>query len=315
MQNALPEAAVERFRTTVERLTSQSPGLLGVAVSGGADSLALMLLCHAAFPERVRAATVDHGLRSESAGEAGYVGSVCRTLRIPHETLALTASPDGNVSDWARRERYAVLDRWARQNGIAFVMTGHHADDQLETLVMRLNRGAGIGGLAGIRPRNGTVVRPLLDWRRHELESIVAVAGLEPVDDPTNRDDRFDRARLRKMLKSADWLDPIAATRSAAALADAEAALEWAATAYFGRRVADRNGIVSFDHRDLPAELLRRLTLRCLRAVAPEASPRGDEIDRLMDGLLQGRVATLANVRCSGGDFWLFAPAPPRRKN
>jgi tRNA(Ile)-lysidine synthase len=314
MPNALPEAAFERFRTTVDRLTGQSPARLGVAVSGGADSLALLLLCHAAYPDRMQAATVDHGLRHEAAGEASHVKAICESYGIPHDTLTLSSSPDGNVSDWARKERYSVLETWARTNGLGFVMTGHHADDQLETLVMRINRGAGIGGLAGIRPRNGHIVRPLLDWRRHELEMIVEQAGLQPVDDPTNRDDRFDRARLRKMLKSADWLDPIAATRSAAALAEAEASLEWTADAYFRRRVAESNGVVSFDHRDLPAELLRRLTLRCLRTITPDASPRGEEIDRLMDGLLQGRVATLANVRCTGGDFWLFAVAPPRRK-
>jgi tRNA(Ile)-lysidine synthase len=313
MPNVLPEAAVSRFKLAVERLTGGEDGLLGVAVSGGPDSLALLLLCKASYPERVRAATVDHGLRSEAREEALHVASICAAMEVDHEILSPGTRPRGNVSDWARQERYALLDTWAAQKGVSNILTGHHADDQLETIIMRLNRGAGIAGLAGIRPRNGRIIRPLLDWRRRELEALPAMAGLDPVDDASNRDDRFDRARLRKALAGADWLDPVAATRSATALAEAESALEWVTTAYFSRRVAERDGVVSFDPRGLPAELLRRLLLRCLNQVCPGASPRGDEVDRLIEGLFAGRVATLANVRCTGGDFWLFAPA--RRKN
>lgn len=315
MQNVLPEAAIARFRQAVERLTGGESGLLGVAVSGGPDSLALLLLCRAAYPDRTHAATVDHGLRNEAREEALYVGSICASLAVDHEVLSPETTPKGNLSDWARRERYGLLEAWAVRKNIACILTGHHADDQLETIIMRLNRGAGLAGLAGIRPRNGNIIRPLLEWRRRELESIPALAGLDPVDDASNRDDRFDRARLRKALAGADWLDPVAAARSASALAEAEVALDWVTNAYFSRRVAERNGVVSLDPRGLPSELLRRLLLRCLDTVAPGATPRGDEVDRLIAGLLAGRVATLANVRCTGGDFWLFAPSPARRKN
>jgi tRNA(Ile)-lysidine synthase len=315
MPSAPSDAAVARFRTDFEHLIDIGVGRAGVAVSGGPDSLALLLLCHAAFPGKVSAATVDHGLRPEGAGEAAFVARTCSQLGVPHSILTLERAARGNVSDWARRERYAALDRWVHEAGLSAVLTGHHADDQLETIIMRLNRGSGVGGLAGIRGRNGRILRPLLRWRRSELEEIVRGCGLEPVDDPSNRDDRFDRARLRKELAKADWLDPVAATRSAAALSQAETALEWTANAYFGRRVAELNGVVSFDPRDLPAELLRRLTLRCLTTVNADAAPRGDEIDRLMIGLSEGRIATLADVLCTGGSFWLFSCSPPRRKN
>jgi tRNA(Ile)-lysidine synthase len=110
-------------------------------------------------------------------------------------------------------------------------------------------------------------------------------------------------------------LDPVAASRSAGALADAEFALNWAAEAYSGRRVAEQGGVISFAPAGLPRELLRRITLICLRMIEADAAPRGEELDRLVEGLREGRTATLAGVRCEGGDFWLFSRAAARRKN
>lgn len=312
--NALPSEAVARFRRDVDALTGTlPPARVGLCISGGPDSLALLLLAHASLPE-IEAATVDHGLRPEGAAEADYVASICASLGVPHSTLVL--DPDGrkgNVSDWARRERYGALADWAQHRGLDLLLTAHHADDQLETMIMRLNRSSGVAGLAGIRARTPGVARPLLGWRKSELEELVAFAGLSPVDDPSNRDDRFDRARLRKALASADWLDPVAASQSAAALAEAEEALEWTAKAYAGRRIAERDGIVSFSPKGLPRELTRRLVIICLRQIDANANPRGDEVDRLISGLTDGRTATLAGAKCIGGEFWLFSKAPARR--
>jgi tRNA(Ile)-lysidine synthase len=227
MQNAPPDAAVARFRSDLTALAPVGP--YGVAVSGGPDSLALLLLCEAAFRGNTFAATVDHGLRPESANEAAFVALLCQSMSMPHAVLRPAEPPSGNLQHWARRQRYAALDTWAADRGLAAILTGHHAEDQLETLIMRLNRGSGTAGLSGVRARQGKVVRPLLGWRRAELAALVESAGLIPVDDPSNRDDRFDRARLRKALTQADWLDPVAASQSAAALAQAETALEWTA--------------------------------------------------------------------------------------
>ncbi len=313
MPDAPPDAAVARFRRDFLDLGGALPA--GVAVSGGPDSLALLLLCATAFPGQTLAATVDHGLREESRSEARFVSEICRDLQVPHTIIELPPRSRGNVSDWARSERYAALNHWADEHGIASLLTAHHADDQLETLVMRLNRGSGVAGLSGIRARQGRLLRPLLGWRHDELVEIVSRAGLTAVDDPSNRDDRFDRARLRKKLAGADWLDPIAASRSAAALAQADAALEWSAEAYFARRTEEKDGILSLDPRNLPAEILRRLVLRCLAAIEPEIAPRGEDLQRLLAGLIAGKTATLGGVRCSGGEVWRFSPAPPRRKN
>ncbi len=312
MPSAPPDGAVTRFRSDYLHNGGRVDGTIGVAVSGGADSLALLLLAKAAFP-RIEAATVDHGLRESGADEARFVAEICTQLAVPHAILAVGPVERGNVSAWARRARYGALADWAGARGIAQLMTAHHADDQLETMIMRLNRGAGVAGLAGVRAQRDGINRPLLSWRKAELEMIVKGCGLTAVDDPTNRDDRFDRARLRKELAKADWLDPVSASHSAAALAEAEAALAWTALAYENRRCAQKDGVVSFDPKALPRELLRRITLACLVKINPNAAPRGEELDRLLAGLADSRTATLGGVKCIGGVFWLFSAAPAHR--
>ena len=304
---------VERFRAELERLAGGAPERIGAAVSGGPDSLALLLLASAAFPGRVDAATVDHGLRPEAAAEARFVAGLCEQLDVPHATLRPDGPIEGNLQSAARRARYFLLEAWRRARGIEWVLTGHHADDQAETLLMRLGRGAGVGGLAGVREANERVLRPLLGWRREELAAIVREAGIEAVDDPSNADERFDRARLRRRMREAEWIDPAAFARSAAALAEAEAALEWAAERLFEQRMrADPDGL-RLDPTGLPAELRRRLLLRAMRRLEPAAAPRGEEVSRLLATLDGGGKATLAGIRCEGGGLWQFAPAPPRR--
>jgi tRNA(Ile)-lysidine synthase len=283
-------AAVERFREDLAALTGADVGL-GLAVSGGPDSVAMLLLAHAAFPGRVDAATCDHQLRPESADEARFVAELCTERGIPHATLTLDLPATGNVSHNARTARYATLENWRVERGLDHILTAHHADDQLETVIMRLNRGAGVGGLAGIRAVNGALVRPLLNWRRAELAAIVAEAGITPVDDPSNRDDAYDRARLRKALAEADWLDPLAVSRSAAACAQADDAL---------------NGMDS-------RELTRRRVLAELRLIEPGLTPRGEQLDALIEALHAGHTTTLGKVLCTGGETWTFSPAPPRR--
>ena len=181
MNIALPERS-PRFRADLAALAGPAPAMFGVAVSGGPDSLALLLLARATFPGGIEAATVDHGLRAESGAEAAFVRDVCGRLGIAHATLTGPAI-EGNIQSGARALRYRLLGSWARERGLGFILTGHHQDDQAETLLMRLRRGAGLAGLAGIRPRaeiDGLkVLRPLLGWRRTELAQIVAAAGLD----------------------------------------------------------------------------------------------------------------------------------------
>jgi len=306
-------ALVRRFADDLDALIGAG-GRVGVAISGGPDSLALLLLTAAARPGRLEAATVDHGLREESAGEARFVAETSARLAIPHTILRPPSPIRGNLQSAARAARYALLEEWRAARGLHYVLTAHHADDQAETLLMRLNRGSGLAGLSSIRATNGHVARPLLGWRRAELAAVVAAAGLTWIEDPSNADPRFDRARLRAHLGAAGWLDPAALARSAGALAAAGEALEWSADRLWAERAAPDNDGLVVDTSGLPVEIVRRLVLRALGEVAPGAAPRGAELMRLIADLEAGRTATLAGVKAQGGDRWRFASAPPRRR-
>ena len=157
------------------------------------------------------------------------------------------------------------------------------------------------------------MLRPLLGWRRAELAEIVAGADIVPVEDPGNRDDRFDRARLRRQLAGADWLDAAALARSAAALGEAEEALDWTVEQLIAGRTQDAQGGLTFDATDLPAELRRRALIRLLALLVPAEPPRGEAVQRLLAALEAGETATLAGVRCEGGQVWRLGPEGARR--
>jgi tRNA(Ile)-lysidine synthase len=324
MVTAPPPDLVSRFRLDLLAVAGADPARIAVAVSGGPDSLALLLLAHAARPGRVAAATVDHGLRPESAAEAQAVARLCAGIEVPHHILAARVEPAGEgLQAAARAARYAALAGWMDRNALRLLLTAHHSDDQAETLLMRLNRGSGVAGLAGVRasgavPGTGgrlRLCRPLLGWRRSELQAAVAAAGVEAAVDPGNSDERFDRARLRRRLAEAPWLDPAALARSAALLAEAESALDWTAAPLFAARAEVEEGAVTLRPIGLPPELLRRLVLRCLLHLAPGAKPRGEALAGFIAKLEEGGTATLCEVKGRGGDTWRFERAPPRRSS
>ncbi len=290
-----------------------------MAVSGGPDSLALLLLAAAARPGLVEAATVDHSLRPESRAEAEMVAGVCKTVAVPHSILTLDwpKAPQSNLQARAREARYEVLGAWALERGLTAVATAHHADDQAETLLMRLARGAGIGGLGSVRARRPLVkgvqlVRPLLGWRKAQLAALVANAGVKPVDDPSNRDPRHDRVRMRQWLEGADWADPERLAASAAWLNEADEALDWALAPLAETRVTRDGGALVVDPSGLPRELQRRLLLAAFGELgAPR--PRGPELGRALDKLRKGGTTTLAGLKLEGGAAWRLRAAPPRR--
>lgn len=311
--------AVERFAADLAAL-SPAAAPLGVAVSGGPDSLALLLLAAAARPGTVEAATVDHRLRREGASEAKMVAAICARLGVPHSVLVVDwpADPTSNLQARAREARYRLLAEWAGARNLPAVATAHHADDQAETLIMRLERGAGIRGLGGIRPWRAldsdvAVIRPLLGWRRSQLADIVAEAGLVGVDDPSNRDDRFDRTRVRGRLAGpAQWPDPLRLATVATHLREADEALDWALKSVIRDRLTIEGDELSIDARALPAEFQRRLLLVAFtRLRAPW--PPGPELSRAMAALKAGRTITLAGVKLEPGPPWRLSRAPPHR--
>lgn len=313
---------LDRFRTDLDALLP-ADARVGVAVSGGPDSLGLLLLAAAARPGQVEAATIDHGLRPEAQDEANMVAAICDRLGVPHATLTARWSepPETAIQERARNKRYRLLGYWAEERGLDAIATAHHAEDQAETLLMRLARGSGVRGLAGIRPRSISpgahvrLIRPLLGWRRAELEAICEAAGITPVADPSNLDDRFERVRVRCSLAALDWLDAAAVAHSAAHLADADAALDWAAKIEWNERVTERRGGFSYQPSDAPVEIVRRVVSRAIRKLASEGEfePRGSEVTRLVSSLSAGETATLRGVLCRGGGEWHFSAAPPRR--
>ncbi|HEY0628499.1 MAG TPA: tRNA lysidine(34) synthetase TilS, partial [Sphingomicrobium sp.] len=277
--------AVQRFAADLDRLIPPEPSI-GIAVSGGPDSLALLLLAAAARSGRIEAATVDHGLRPESANEAAMVTEVCAEFGVPHRTLLADwpEVPETNVQAAARAMRYRLLNEWAIERGLAAIATAHHADDQVETLLMRLLRGSGVGGLRGTRARRPlseevVLIRPLLGWRKAELQALVRQAGLEAVDDPSNRDPRHDRSRIRQMLAQSEWLDPTRLAVSAAALSDADEALDWTLAPLIESRIKRVEGALIVEPFDLPRELKRRLLLAAFAELGAPP-PRGPELLR-----------------------------------
>ena len=308
-------AQAARFAQALTMLGASPP--LAVAVSGGADSLALLLLARAVAPGAVIAATVDHGLRPEAAAEARRVARLCDRLGVAHRTLAVSVGSAGGPQAAARAARYAALGAWAIAGGAATLATAHHLDDQAETLLLRLARGAGLGGLAGVRAARALapglrLVRPLLGWRRAELAAIVAAARLTPVDDPSNADPRYDRTRVRALL-AGGWPEAPRLAACAAHLAQAEEALAWATAREAAARLRRGEGEATLDPADLPDEIVRRLVAQALRHVADEGELPGPELGRLIARLRAGEAATLGRVKALPGGCWRFEPAPPHR--
>ncbi|GAA4713363.1 tRNA lysidine(34) synthetase TilS [Sphingomonas lutea] len=312
-----------RFTRDLDALCPQA-ARIGIAVSGGADSLALLLLAASVRSGQVEAATVDHALRPESRGEAKMVSTVCAELGVPHRVLTAQwdTTPQSALQERARHERYRLLGLWGAERGLDAILAAHHLDDQAETFLMRLVRGAGVRGLAGIRPSatipggNLPLLRPLIGWRRNELEEICNQAGLSPAIDPGNADQTFERVRVRGALADADWLDSAAIAASAQHLADADRALEWAVDRAWPADVDESDGGFSYRPGNAPKEVRRRVTERIVRRLASEggSSLRGAELDHLLNTLARGDQATLRGVLCKGGDIWRFVSAPHRTR-
>lgn len=214
-----------------------------VACSGGADSTALALLVRRARPDlTLTLAYVAHGLRGpgDDAADAAQVGAVASALGVDHVVLPVRVGRGGGVEAAARDARHAALEDRARAVGATAVLLGHHAEDQAETLLLRLARGTGSDGLAGMAPLTGRRVRPLLAVRRADVHRVAAAAapGAAAVmraarQDPMNDDDSFARVRVRHDVLPAlarVGPDPVGAlTRLADLARDETAALEAAA--------------------------------------------------------------------------------------
>ncbi|MDE2577503.1 MAG: tRNA lysidine(34) synthetase TilS [Hyphomicrobiales bacterium] len=311
---------------------AQARGVL-LAVSGGADSTALLLLAMrwraSGGAPPLFVATVDHRLRPQSADEARAVADLCAQLGAPHATLVWRGhKPKARVQEAARAARYRLLAEEAVRCGCDVVATGHHADDQAETILMRLTRGSGPAGLAGMAARAPVpgapalaLARPLLALHKMQLVALCQEAGVAFVDDPGNADEAFARGRLRRLapLLEAEGLDGAALLRLGARARRADAAL--AAFAH-----APRAGFVQeggafraplAEFLALPDEIGLRILAAAIMRAAPGARIRLERLEALharLKGAPQRFRATLAGAAiASDGGLVTVRPAPPRR--
>jgi tRNA(Ile)-lysidine synthase len=250
------------------------------------------------------------------------VERLCQQIGITHSTLNPEEPIDSknNIQENARIARYRLLGAWANKERLSFVATAHHRDDVAESFLMRAARGSGLAGLARMRAASpipystgstAQLVRPLLGWSRAELAAIVQEAGFAAVQDPSNSDPRYDRVRVRDLLRREPQLDAVSLAKAASNLADAEATLNWMTDLVWRSRVEVDAAEMRFDPGDLPAELRRRVTGRAIAAFSADWNDEG--LDGLLATLDRGGAATLAGVKASGGAIWRFSLAPARR--
>ncbi len=315
---------------------------LVLAVSGGPDSVALMWLAarwrqSLKAPPKLVAVTVDHALRKESKREAAAVARLARKLGIAHRTLAWRGvKPATGLQQAARAARYRLLGDAARAAGGAHVLTAHTLDDQAETVLIRMSRGSGITGLAGmsrfaILPGDGQVrlVRPLLDIPKARLVATLRAAKIPFAEDPSNRDPRFARARLRGLMPALahEGLNARRLALLARRLKRADLAIEAAAARAEENLAAQPSGpgSNSFDAgglAQLPAEIALRLLGRAVAKVGDEGPVELSKLESLKTALDDAQNAGNARFRRSlaGALVTLAAGrivverAPPRRR-
>lgn len=315
--------------------------VLVLAVSGGPDSTALMYLAarwRDALTKgpRLVAITIDHGLRRESKAEAAAVARLARKLAIAHRTLRWTGhKPKTGLQDAARRARYRLLGDSARKAGAAHILTAHTRDDQAETVLIRMSRGSGLSGLGAMRRISAmpcddslSVVRPLIEISKVRLIATLRAAGVPYADDPSNRDPRFTRARLRRLMDvlAREGLDAVCLTRLASRIRRADAAIEnavdRAVTELFVELSADAIVIEARRFADLPAEIALRLLGRAVATVGDEGPVELGKLEALKFALdaVQNKAENRFRRTLAGAMVSLRYPqivverAPPRRR-
>ncbi|PKP81182.1 MAG: tRNA lysidine(34) synthetase TilS [Alphaproteobacteria bacterium HGW-Alphaproteobacteria-18] len=310
MQGLNPQAAFEAALAALPDCLLDAP--IGVAVSGGSDSLALLILAHrwaTGQGRTVHAFTVDHGLRAEAGAEAEAVGRFCRALGISHDILRLEGAAPRQSA--LRRGRHAALARTLRDTSGHLLLTGHTADDQAETFLMRARQGSGWYGLAGMRPLSLSpvwpegegvfIARPLLKVRRETLRDFLRGEGAEWADDPSNDNPAFERVRMRRLL-----CPEVSQTVPVLSLVDRFQTLRMVEDVLIWRWMranvrASEAGIIVASFAGLPAERAARALGSLLQiAAGREMPPRGESLLRLAERIVSEqdfRGSTLGGCR------------------
>ena len=322
----------DEFAAAMESLAGRSEQRIAVAVSGGADSMALAVLLRdwcRGTSIALHALTVDHGLRPESASEAARVSEWMKGLGVPHSTLNWADGPaaarrEASAQADARSARYRLLTAWCRSQGVSHLAVGHHAEDQVETFLMRLARGSGLAGLASMAPSTVAdgivVIRPLLAEPKARLEATVRAAGHKWITDPSNTNAAYGRARFRaaRGFLAAEGLTDERLLATIAHLRRAQLVVDDAVDCLSRTSVSrDTFGAFSINAARLmeaPLEVgLRLLTQTLIAASGGIYGPRFDAIARLHSRLFRDEQcrATLSGcvVTRSGGTVRVFREA------
>lgn len=294
---------------------------LAVAVSGGRDSLSLALLASewaAGQGGRTLALIVDHGLRRESADEALTTAAVLERQGIESVVLHWAGpKPQAGLQEAARHARYRLLREACRERGILHLLVAHHADDQAETIAMRAARASGPDGLAGMAALvewpEVRLLRPLLTAQRARLSATLAQRGIAWIDDPSNTDPRFERARLRLAGGIAAGQPNADRVRAGHEAEAAQAGVELLESREDGSVAIDREAI-----ERLSADLRRRLVSRVVQALGGgDHPPRRDRLDRaltrLSGGPERGKSGRGQDFTLSGCQFALRQAAGSRQ--
>ena len=314
-----------RFAAALEAACAPPAGLI-TALSGGPDSTALALLAEAYAQQKAiphRCIIVDHGLRSEAGAESKRVVARMMDRGIAAKVVRVeTPPPSSGIQEWARSQRYALLGAAARQSG-AVLLVGHHANDQAETVFMRLSRGSGLGGLAGMarcRRSDGIeIVRPLLDWMPQDLITLCHHWGCEYEIDPSNYNQRFERVQSRQALSAMANDGPgvmmagmtAHLNRLAAASGKICQQVDRALSRHLDMPRLHPHGYVQFSSPALdclPDDLWRRVIGIAVRAVGgPDYLPSHAAFSRLRARLAADQATTLGMcrfVRIKGTGEW-----------
>lgn len=298
-----------------DMLGPQPPAKMGVAVSGGGDSIALLSVMADVAKSRdieLLAITVDHGLRPGTVSEVKLVTGLCQSLNLSHHVEYWTGwDGSGNLQARAREGRYELMADWAYANQISHIALGHTADDQAETVLMRLSRMAGVDGLSGMsakRIRHGiTWVRPFLNIRRATLRTYLDQKGLRWAEDPSNDDTRFDRVRARQALGVLEDLGIGVDTlvQTAQQMSQARDALDWQTFLAAQALVQIHCGAVALDlqqFRTQPAEIRRRLLVHSLMWLSGhDYPPRRDAVLGALEAIQAEQGFTLDGCQITSG--------------
>lgn len=297
-----------KFKAKISSLLPlEKPFKIAAAVSGGSDSLALLILLINSLQSseiELICLTVDHKLRPESFAEAALVSNICKKLKVSHQILDWDGiKPSANMQHTARKARYKLLTDFCSNNQIEFLATAHQEQDQAENFLIRLEHGTGLYGLAGIAEKNVingiNIIRPLLEFSKEELRNVLLEEGIEWVEDPSNNNRKYTRTKFRVFLnRNPTWIHKL--NLASKNLLKTKESIEYLLQKTKDTIVKRHDNGTSFDHNDfnlLPQEIKFRLISDLISDLKTTERPlRGERIENLINKLSEGKSFKAATL-------------------